>query len=84
MAGIRMSISTTSGRKSRAPLERVDAVDGLADHLDVRLCFQDEPESAADEGLIWAWAYQPHDADNTTGWPHRRIRCTGEDTSLGC
>ena len=47
-----MSMRTTSGRVLPATLDGLDAVDGLADDLDVRLGLQDHPEPRAQELLV--------------------------------
>ena len=51
-SGIRMSISTTSGRSARAMLDRLAAVGRLADDLDVGLGVEDHPEAVAHQGLV--------------------------------
>ena len=53
--------------QSPRPFERFNAVDGFADHLDIRLCFQDEPEPAAEEGLIVCDHDPDHRATVSTG-----------------
>ena len=50
--GIRMSISTTSGRRQRAGLDRLGAVARLADDLQVGLGVEDLAEAGADECLV--------------------------------
>ena len=51
-SGMRMSISTTSGFSRRGHVDRLHAVDGLADHVDVVLGVEDHPEAGADERLV--------------------------------
>ena len=60
MPGIRMSISTTSGRRSRASAHRLVAVGGLADHLDVGLGVEQRPEPGPHQRLVVG----EHDADH--------------------
>ena len=50
--GIRMSMRTTSGRCVPGQRDRLGAVAGLADHLEVRLGVDDHPEAAAHERLV--------------------------------
>ena len=50
--GIRMSIRTTSGAKLTHGLDRLQAVLGLADDLDVRLRLEDHLEPRPDQRLI--------------------------------
>ena len=50
--GMRTSIRITSGSSSAARLERLGAVGGLADDLDVLLGLEDHPEPRADERLV--------------------------------
>ena len=52
MPGIRMSISTTSGRSARADARRPRPVGGLADHLDVGLRVEDHREAGPDQLLV--------------------------------
>ena len=52
MFGMRMSISTTSGRSSAVSSDRLPPVCGLADHLDVRLRVEDHAKAAPDERLV--------------------------------
>ena len=49
---MRMSISTTSGFSRRACVDRLRAVGGLADDVDVVLGVEDHPEAGADERLV--------------------------------
>ena len=49
---MRTSISTTSGRSSPARADRLAAVGGLADDLDVGLGVEDHPEAGAHERLV--------------------------------
>ena len=51
-SGIRMSISTTSGFDERRLTDRLEAVLGLGDDLDVALGLQDHPEAGAHELLV--------------------------------
>ena len=52
MPGIRTSISTTSGCRADAMRDAGRPVAGLADHLDVRLGLQDQPEAHPEQGLV--------------------------------
>ena len=52
MPGIRTSISTTSGCSRGHELERLASVGGLADHLEVGLGVEDEPEAHAQQLLV--------------------------------
>ena len=47
-----MSISTTSGRCTCHELDRLAAVAGLADHLEIGLGVEDDAKAGADERLI--------------------------------
>ena len=50
--GIRMSISTTSGRHRRAASTASMPSLGLGDDAEVRLGFEDHPKAGADECLV--------------------------------
>ena len=52
ISGIRTSITTTSGSKLDELLDRLTAVDSLADDFDVLLRLQDHPETAAHQSLV--------------------------------
>ena len=65
MPGIRMSISTTWGRRSRDERERRLAVGGLGDHRDVGLGVQQRPEPGPHERLVVG----DHDADHVSSPP---------------
>ena len=52
MTGIRMSIRHTSGRMPRAQRDRLCAVRGLADDLDVGLRVEDHAQPRAHEVLV--------------------------------
>ena len=52
ISGMRMSMSTTSGSSSRAMLDGLRAVVGLADDLEVVLDLEDHAEARAHEGLV--------------------------------
>ena len=65
MLGMRMSISTTSGGAAWTAVDRLAAVAGLADHLDVGLGVEDHAEAGADELLV----VRDQDAD------HRAVSC---------
>ena len=47
-----MSISTTSGDKPCRQLDRLNAVGGLADDLEIRFAVQNRPKAVADQGLV--------------------------------
>ena len=51
-SGMRMSMSTTSGRRRRTTLTAALAVGGLPDHAHVRLAVQDHPEAGAQQPLV--------------------------------
>ena len=61
--GIRTSITTTSGRVCADDLDGLRAVAGLADHLDVRLAAEYQPEPGPDQFLI----VHQDDADHAHG-----------------
>ena len=57
---MRMSISTTSGRSRRGDRDRLVAVVGFADHLDVVLGVEQRPEPAADQRLVVGQHHADH------------------------
>ena len=61
MPGIRMSISTTSGRGRAASADRLRAVGGLADHLDVGLGVEQRAEAGPDQCLVVGEQDPDHD-----------------------
>ena len=77
IAGIRMSISTTSGVSPADDRERLGAVGRLADDLDVVLGLEHRPEADADELLV----VDEDDADRagSAGSTPRSARHAGDD-----
>ncbi len=52
ITGICTSMSTTSGSRRRVSVDRLGAVAGLADHLDVVLRLEDEAQAGAHQLLV--------------------------------
>ena len=65
-----MSIRTTSGLELGRLTDRLVAVVGLADDLDVGLALEDHPETGADEALV----VREEDADHPGSPNGRRAR----------
>ena len=66
-SGIRTSISTTSGSARVHERSGLRAVARLADDLDVGLGVQDQPEAAANEGLVVGEDDADRHADGSNG-----------------
>ena len=63
MTGIRMSISTTSGRLVPGQLDRLGAVGRLPDHLQAGIGVDQDAETRADQRLVVGHQHPDH------GWP---------------